>query len=119
MPTSTHRAPAIWSGVALLLALVAVVLTVSTPADAGANIGAGMVVLLAMSASFVTAVLLVGTGQRGARLAAAGAALAWVAYFALAVDDTGPRWPAAALIAVAVLVPAGWCLRVLTGRDPR
>jgi hypothetical protein len=119
MPPSTHRTPAIWSGVTVLLALVAVVRLVSTPDDAGANIGAGMVVLLAMSASFVTAVLLVGTKERGAVPAAAVSALAWVAYLALAADDTGPRWVAAALIATAVLVPAVWCVHVLTGRDPR
>lgn len=115
--TSTHRTVAIWSGITVLLALVATVMIGTTPEDAGADIGAGMVVLLAMSASFVTAVLLVNTKERGAVPAAAVAATAWVAYLVLAADDTGPRWLAVALIAVAVLVPAAWSLRVLTGGD--
>jgi hypothetical protein len=110
MPTSTQRAVGTAAGVTVLLSLIAVVMVLSTPADDGANIGAGMVLLLALVASFVTAGLLLRTGRRGAVLAAAVSALGWVAYFALAVDDTGPRWLAVALIAVAVLVPAAWAL---------
>ena len=114
--TPTHRTVAIWAGVTVLLALVAVVMIVTTPDDAGANIGAGMVLLLVLVTSFVTAVLLVNTRQRGPVVAAAVTTVAWVAYFSLAVDDTGPRWLALSLIAVAVLAPAVWSGLVLARR---
>lgn len=113
MPTPTQRTVTTWAGITLLLALVAAVMIATTPDDAGANIGAGMVLLVVLVTSFVTAVLLVNTRERGARLAAAVATLAWVAYFSLAVDDTGPRWLALSLIAVAVLAPAAWVGRQL------
>ncbi|RBY82630.1 hypothetical protein [Blastococcus sp. TF02A-26] len=120
MPTSTYRAVRLAAGTTALLAAIAVVMVVSTPEDAGANIGAGLVLLLVMVGSFATAVLLVRTGRLDAVLTAVVSASAWVAYVALAVDDTGPRWPALALIAVAVLAPAAWSLLVPAGsRRPR
>ena len=117
--TPTHRTAAIWAGITVLLALVAMVMIVTTPDDAGANIGAGLVLLLVLVTSFVTAVLLVNTRQRGSVLAAAVTTVAWVAYFSLAVDDTGPRWLALSLIAVAVLAPAVWVGRELTASRRR
>ena len=119
MLTSVQKAAVTVSGVALLLSVVALVMVLTTPDDAGANIGAGLVLLLVALCSFVGAGLMMSTGPRTARLAAGASAVAWVVYLALAPNDLGPRWLAVGLLVTAVLTLAAGAGLVLAERRRR
>ena len=106
------------AGAAITLWLVFTAMIVTTPDDADANIGAGLVGLLAIVVSVGGAVvLIVSTRTTAARGAAALSIAAWVAYLALAWDDAGPRALALTVLAVGVLSLAA--AAVLTARSGR
>ena len=92
-------AAVLWVGFAALMA--------ATPEDGGANIGGGLLGLFAMAVSVAAAVtLIVAVRTVAVRTLAALSFVAWVAYLALAVDDTGPRALAFGILAAGVVLLA-------------
>ena len=92
-------ATALWVGFAAMMA--------DTPEDGGANIGGGLVGLLAMAVSIAAAVtLIVAVPTVTVRVPAGLSVLAWVGYVALAVNDTGPRAVAFTILAAGVVLLA-------------
>ena len=106
------------AGVAIALWLLVAVLLVTTPDDAGANIGAGLAGLLAIALSVGAAVvLIVSTRTPATRGTAALSIAAWVVYLALAWNDTGSRATALTVLAIGVLsLAAAVVLTVRSGR---
>jgi hypothetical protein len=117
--TPLQKSAVVLTAVTVPLFVVAVSMILLTPGE-GANIGAGMVLLLVLVCSFVAAALFLVSPGRGARPAAVTSVVLWLAYLALAPTDAGPRWLAIALASAAVLaLVAGAAGTVLGGRGTR
>ena len=83
--TSGQRAGVVLTVVASTLWLVVLIAMLATPPDEGANIGAGMLGLLALTLSILAAVVLVTTVDSTAPRAASAASIAlWALFVTLA-----------------------------------
>ena len=83
--TSRQKAGVVLGGVALGLWSVVAIAVAVTPPDEGANIGAGLIGLLALPISIFAAVLLISGSQSTSPRAAGGASIVlFVVYFLLA-----------------------------------
>jgi hypothetical protein len=83
--TSGQKAGVVLTIVADALWLVVVIAILATPPDAGANIGAGVLGLLALPLSIVAAVVLITTADSTTPGAASAASIAlWALFVALA-----------------------------------
>ena len=110
--TQDTRKAGIWlAGTGVVLWAVSAVIVGSSPEDGGANIGGGLLALLALVTSLVAAGLLfAGTRSARTRAAAAVSVAAELGYLALAVDDSGSRGLVVAVIALIVVALASAAL---------
>jgi hypothetical protein len=114
--TSRQKAGVALGGVALALWAVVAIAVAVTPREEGANIGAGLIGLLALPLSIFAASLLIsGSDSTPPRAAGAAAIGLFVGYFLLALDHA----VGAVLIGVLFAAIAALCasvVLVVTGR---
>ena len=107
--TSDQKAGVVLTIVADALWLIVVIAILATPPDAGANIGAGVLGLLALPLSIVAAAVLITTADSTAPRAASAASIAlWALSVALS-------WTHVGLAAIVALSTSA----VLVGTTPR
>src|SRR4051812_45527314 len=86
--TSPQRVAVAFAGAALALWAVVAIAVVATPREDGANIGAGLIALLAMALSILAAILLIiAANSTLSRVASAGSIGLWAAFLLLAPND--------------------------------
>ena len=102
--SAIQRAGLIFAGGAGLLWVAVVLLFLATPRGAGANIGAGMLALVASAVSVVAAVLLVRAGLgRDVKVAGGISLAAWVIFFAIPVYNTALGFAKLGFVGLAVV----------------
>lgn len=113
-----QRGGLICAGAAAVLWIVVVILFLATPRGAGANIGAGLIALLASAVSVVGALLLVRAGRDRAVKVAGGISLAaWVIFFAIPVYNVALGFAKMGFVGLAVVALFVCSALTLRGRS--